>query len=255
VDRREFLNISMASAAGMMTGSLQLSAERRPDKPGRVRAIAFDGFVIFDVRAVATRAEEVLTGKSNEFVNLWRTRQFEYSWLRTAGQQYRDFWHVTEEALIYAANSMKLSLSPEQRDRLMGIYRELPVWPDVPDALALFRESGIKLAFLSNFTAAMLDANLARAKLNGFFQDHLTTDRVRLYKPSPHAYQMGVDAFKLKREEIAFAAFGGWDAAGAKWFGYPTVWVNRTNGPVEELSGRPDVITTDISGLVTFVGS
>ena len=101
----------------------------------------------------------------------------------------------------------------------------------------------------------MLDANLARAKLNGFFQDHLTTDRVRLYKPSPHAYQMGVDAFKLKREEIAFAAFGGWDAAGAKWFGYPTVWINRTNAPVEELGIRPDVITTEISGLVKFVGS
>jgi 2-haloacid dehalogenase len=99
-----------------------------------------------------------------------------------------------------------------------------------------------------------LDANLAAAKLSGFFEAHLTTDRVRVYKPSPQAYQMGVDAFSLKREEIAFAAFGGWDSAGAKWFGYPTVWVNRANAPQEELGITPDVVTSDIRGLLSFVG-
>ena len=70
----------------------------------------------------------------------------------------------------------------------------------------------------------------------GFLEDHLTTDRVRVFKPDPHAYQMGLDAFGLKKEEIAFAAFAGWDVAGAKWFGYPTFWVNRANAPAEELN-------------------
>jgi 2-haloacid dehalogenase len=46
---------------------------------------------------------------------------------------------------------------------------------------------------------------------------------------------MAVDAPKLRREEILFAAFGGWDAAGAKAFGFPTFWVNRMGSPLEEL--------------------
>jgi 2-haloacid dehalogenase len=170
------------------------------------------------------------------------------------GNQYADFWQVTEDALHYAATSMKLSLTDDQRTKLMDIYRTLPVWPDVPDRLADVRRRGIRMAFLSDFTAAMLDANLELAKLREFFEPHLTTDRVRAYKPSPRAYQMGCDAFGLRREEIAFAAFGAWDAVGAKWFGYPTVWVNRANVPAEELGAHPDVVTPDLSGLIEFVG-
>lgn len=243
-----------AGAAGLLAGALPLASSNRSEGQRRIRAIAFDGFVIFDASAVAKRVQDVLPEKATEFVNLWRTRQFEYTWLRTVGQKYEDFWRVTLDALHFTAASLKVSLSPEQRDRLMNVYRELPVWPDVPDALAAFRRRGIRLAFLSNLSKAMLDANLANTKLAEFFDEHLTTDRVRFYKPSPKAYQMGLDAFGGRREEIAFAAFGGWDAAGAKWFGYPTVWVNRANTEVEELGVIPDAVSSDISALVKFVG-
>ena len=65
--------------------------------------------------------------------------------------------------------------------------------------------------------------------------------------------QMGLDAFKLEKEEIVFAAFAGWDASGAKWFGYPTFWVNRLNAPVEELGVAPDGVGSGLSDLVEFV--
>jgi hypothetical protein len=42
-------------------------------------------------------------------------------------------------------------------------------------------------------------------------------------KLDPRAYQMRIDAFRLPKQEILFAAFGGWDAAGAKSFGYETL--------------------------------
>ena len=133
-------------------------------------------------------------------------------------------------------------------------YRSLTPWPDVREGLAELRRRGIRLAFLSNLTAAMLDANLKQAGLSEFFEPHLTTDRVQAYKPSPRAYQMGLDAFGLQKSQIAFAAFGAWDAAGAKWFGYPTVWVNRGGVPPEELGAQPDRVAKDFSGLVEFVG-
>jgi 2-haloacid dehalogenase len=64
---------------------------------------------------------------------------------------------------------------------------------------------------------------------------------------------MGLDAFGLKRAGILFAAFAGWDAAGAKAFGYPTFWVNRQNQPAEELGVIPDVIGGSLSDLVKYL--
>jgi 2-haloacid dehalogenase len=64
---------------------------------------------------------------------------------------------------------------------------------------------------------------------------------------------MGIDAFKLKREEILFVAFAGWDAAGAKSFGYPTFWVNRLGLPAEKLGVTADAVGPNLTDLVTFV--
>ncbi|MCW2205488.1 FMN phosphatase YigB (HAD superfamily) [Bradyrhizobium elkanii] len=64
---------------------------------------------------------------------------------------------------------------------------------------------------------------------------------------------MGVDAFGLRKEEIVFAAFAGWDVAGAKWFGYPTFWVNRSHAIVEELGVVPDGTGSGLNDLVAFV--
>ncbi len=252
MNRRRFLTLTAGATSATLLPSLPGQAEHSP-AARKPRAIAFDGFVIFNPFSIVKRVEEVWPGKGADVATAWRVRQFEYSWIRTAARQYADFWQVTQEALAYTTRSMKLAMTSEQRDRLLESYRELPVWPDVPAALSEFRKLGITLVFLSNLTAAMLDANLASAKLRDYFGDHLTTDLVRAYKPSPLAYQMGVDRLDLKKDEIVFAAFGAWDAAGAKWFGYPTVWVNRAGVPMEELDSQPDVVTSDISGLVSFV--
>jgi 2-haloacid dehalogenase len=219
----------------------------------KIRAIAFDGLAVFDVRPIAALAERVFPGRGDEMSALWRSRQFEYTWLRTAGRQYADFWQVTEEALIFSCRSLKLELTKADRDRLMQSYLEIKAWPDALAALKGLKASGLRMAFLSNFTAAMLDQAVKNSGLEGTFDDHLSTDRVRAYKPDPQAYKMAVSAFGLKKEEIAFAAFAGWDAVGAKWFGYPTFWVNRTHAAAEELGAVPDGVGENLNDLAVFV--
>jgi 2-haloacid dehalogenase len=99
----------------------------------------------------------------------------------------------------------------------------------------------------------MLDACIASSGLDGIFDERLSTDAARTYKPDPRAYQLGIDALGLPREQILFAAFAGWDAAGAKAFGYPTYWVNRQNLPAEELGLQPDGAGPGLAGLVDFL--
>jgi 2-haloacid dehalogenase len=249
LNRRHF---TVLAAAGAAATTARAALERAAARP-KFKAIAFDGFPIIDARPVFAKVEEVFPGKGVELGNAWRTRQFEYTWLRSLGGRYADFWRVTEDALTFAAKSVKVDPSDEQRDRLMQTYLELKAWPDVMPALTRLRDAGIRMAFLANLTPTMLDAVVKNSGLEGFFEDHLSTDKVRVFKPDPLAYRMGVDAFGLKKEEIVFAAFAGWDAVGAKWFGYPTFWVNRANAAIEELEITPDGSGSTLADLVTFV--
>ena len=251
VNRRELVTLAAGGMAA--ANALAPAGPARATSGTTIKAIAFDGFPIIDARPVAAKTEEIFPGRGLELGNAWRTRQFEYTWLRTLGGNYADFWQVTEQSLVFAARLLKIELTADQRDQLMQTYLKLKAWPDVLPALKVLRDAGIRMAFLSNLTDAMLDAAVKNSGLEGFLEGHLSTDKVRAFKPDPRAYQMGVDAFNLKKEEIAFATFAGWDAAGARWFGYPTFWVNRLNTLVEELGVIPDGVGSGLGDLVKFV--
>lgn len=250
--RRRFLRLA---AAGASSGVVTARPAARAAAVPKIKAVAFDAFTTFDPRPLAALAEELFPGRGTELSSAWRTRQFEYAWLRTLIGDYVDFWRVTEDALVIAAKLQKLDLTAERRDRLMQAFLELKAWPDAAPALASLKASGIRMVFLSNFTSAMLDSAVENAGLQGMFDPHLTTDFVGAYKPDPRAYRMAIDAFGVRREEIAFAAFGGWDAAGAKRFGYPTFWVNRLGLPVEQLGVVPDGIGATLTDLARFVNA
>ena len=241
--------VGAGAAAAALSGEPVLAAVSRT----KIRAIAFDGLAVFDVRPVATLAERIFPGRGEEVSALWRTRQFEYTWLRTVGRRYADFWQVTEDALVFSCKSLKLELTRADSNRLMQSYLELKAWPDAPAALKELKASGLQMAFLSNFTAAMLDQAVKNSGLEGIFADHLSTDRVGAFKPDPQTYRMAMNAFGLKKEEIAFSAFAGWDAMGATWFGYPTFWVNRSHAPAEELGTVLEGVGKDLNDLAIFV--
>ena len=232
-----------------------LAAARRASGSGArpIQAVAFDAFPVFDTRPVWELARRLFPANGAELADLWRTRQFEYTWLRTLSRRYTDFWHVTEDALVFAAAALNLELTPQNRAHLMDAWLRLKCWPDAPAALRALKDRGLRLAFLSNMTAGMLEAGIRNSGLENLFDHVLSTDRVQVYKPDPCAYQMAVDAFRLPLHTIAFAAFAGWDAAGAKAFGYRTFWVNRLLQPVEELGLAPDARGSRLNDLVSYV--
>ena len=217
------------------------------------KAIAFDAFTILDPRPIAAMAEQFFPGRGAVLMDLWRARQFEYTWLRTLTRTYADFSQVTEEALIYAAKALSLDLGGNRRQRLLEGFWEFRAWPDAAAALRQLKMSGIRLALLSNLTERMLRAAGRSSGLADVFEAYLSTDSVRAFKPHPSAYEMGEHELGLDRREIVFAAFAGWDVAGAKAFGYRTFWVNRMNLPQEELGFSPDATGKDLNDLGRFV--
>lgn len=219
----------------------------------QVKAVAFDYFVIFNPNSVIDEVEKVFPGKGSEFTKQWRSKQFEYGFLRSITSRHSDFFDVTGDALDYTAALMKLPLTPETRRRLLNAYLKLKPWPDAIAALKKLRKSGLKIITIANFSEKMLRANAENSGIEDLFDILLSTEENRTYKPDPEAYKLGMSKLKLKKEEIIFAAFGGWDAYGAKSFGYKTYWVNRFDLPQEYLGIQPDQSSNNMDGLINFI--
>jgi 2-haloacid dehalogenase len=225
---------------------------QEPPRP-RFKAVAFDYFVIFDPGSVVPVVEEAFPGRGAEFTRAWRAKQFEYGFLRSITNRHADFFKVTEDALVYTARAMKLELTPGTRKRLLEAYLTLKPWPDAVDALRKLNAAGVRVITIANFSPRMLRANAENARLTDLFDELLSTEANGTYKPDPRAYALGLERLKLKKEEVVFAAFGGWDAYGAKCFGYTTYWVNRFNLPAEELGVEADGTSNNLEGLLRLV--
>jgi 2-haloacid dehalogenase len=235
--------------------SLTARAIDRADSPwGRIKAVAFDAFPIFDPRAVFQACEKAAPGHGTQLADAWRTRLFEDQWLRALSGEYEDFWTCARGALEFAAGSLEIELSTSARDALMQGWLELRAWPDVAASLAELKRSGKRLALLSNATPAILGAGLKNSGLEAAFDVVISTGRARTFKPDPNAYRLGTDVLELGKGEILFVAFAGWDVAGAKWFGYPTFWNNRQNAAAEGLGVEVDGAGATLTDLVQFLG-
>jgi 2-haloacid dehalogenase len=218
----------------------------------RPAALVFDAYgTLFDVHSVVALCEELWPGKGAQLSQLWRTRQLEYTWLRSLMDRYADFAHVTEGALQYACAALGLPYDDAKRARLMRAYLHLAPFPDVKDALARLR--GIELAILSNGAPPMLQDLVANTGVAALIPHVLSVDEVRIYKPAPKVYQLAVERLGVPAKAIGFVSSNGWDAAGAKAFGFRTFWVNRAGAPTDPLGVAPDHVLgslADLPGLV-----
>jgi 2-haloacid dehalogenase len=217
------------------------------------KAVEFDYFVIFDPNSIVPAVESAFPGKGVEFTKAWRSKQFEYSFLRSITSDHEDFFKVTADALDYTAEQMHLALTPETRARLLNAYLTLKPWPDAVRALKKLKAVGVRIITIASFSPTMLRANADSAGITNLFDELLSTQVNGTFKPDPRAYELGMKTLHLHKDEIVFAAFGGWDAYGAKRFGYATVWVNRFNLPMEKLGTTPDRASTNMDAVVEFV--
>jgi 2-haloacid dehalogenase len=222
-------------------------------RSARVRGICFDLFTLFDPRGVVQVAKEVVGDRAAELCEAWRSRQFEYGFLRAAAGRYVNFRQVTADALTFATRARGLELTSAQRERLIDAYSTLELWPDTRERLTAFKQRGLSLAPLANYSPDMLARLISNAGLRDYFDTLISTDAARTFKPDPRAYALGPARLGLAPEEIVFSAFGGWDAAGARWFGFPSFWVNRLGVAPEALEPGPHDTGPDLASLDRFV--
>jgi len=213
----------------------------------------FDAYgTLLDVDAAAREAAaepgmEALKENWLPIAKGWRERQLRYSWLCSMMGKYDDFWELTIRALDTTLEEHALASNDKVRARLLSLYSKLSAYQEVPEVLANLKAAGHRLAVLSNAYPSMLVKALDAAGISEWFDELLSVDVLKCYKPTPAVYQLIPERFDCKPSDVTFFSSNNWDVSGAGAFGFKTIWVNRTGVPWDNLPGKPDIIVNSIS--------
>ena len=217
-----------------------------------VKAIIFDAYgTLFDVNSAAEKCKDKIGDKWEVFANYWRTTQLEYTWLRSLMNKHKDFWQVTEDSLD---KSMKaFNIDPSMKNELLDLYKVLSPFKEVPEVLRTLKEKKFKLAILSNGTPSLLNELVKNNNLNNIFDDLFSIEQVGIYKPDSKVYDMPVQKYRIKKNEIAFLSANTWDVSGGGNFGYNAIWVNRNKNIFDNLDYKPNSEIKDLSELISLI--
>ncbi len=219
-----------------------------------IEACVFDAYgTLFDVHSAVGRHTDRLGDKASAVSETWRTKQLQYTWLRSLMGRHADFWQVTGQALDYAFEMHGIEDDALEKD-LMAAYLSLDGYPEVPEVLANLNGAGFTCAILSNGTPDMLEAAVKSAGIEVYMDRLLSVETVGVYKPDPRVYRLGPDALGVSADRIVFMSSNAWDASGAAAFGFHVAWVNRFGQAPERLPGDIDAEITTLSDLPALLG-
>lgn len=217
----------------------------------RLEALAFDVYgTLVDPSRVWKQLERYIPKKHTLHISeVWRQKQLEYTFRLTAMGTYEDFEHVTRKALDYALVATGQELDPEQKDMLMAQYNDLELFEDVEPGLQRLREAGNQIIVFSNGAPHMLRVLMEQKGFNSYFQEFVSVDEVKAYKPSPKVYQHVADRLGRSIEEVRLISSNPFDIAGAENVGMRATWVDRSGGLFDMLSSRPEMVVGTLTEL------
>lgn len=206
-----------------------------------IKLCVFDAYgTLFDINSVTKQYCNELGDISEPFSNLWRSKQLEYSWLRSLMNRYEDFWCVTEESLDYALDYFNIK-NESLKINLLKAYEDINCYEEVPTTLSKLKEIGISTAILSNASHSMLHVAIKNSKIDSYIDSCFSAHHLKIYKPHPTVYNLVLEKYDLNKNEILFVSSNSWDVAGAKSFGFNVSWINRFNSKKEVLPFESDI--------------
>ena len=219
-----------------------------------IKACVFDAYgTLFDVHSAVGKYSGRLGDVADQVSSVWRTKQLEYTWLRSLMKKHTDFWQVTRDALDYALDVFDIR-DKQLRNDLVNAYLELACYPEVPDTLLKLKDGGRQIAILSNGSPAMLEAVVKSSGLEDLIRVILSVEMVGIFKPAPDVYQLAVDRLGVTAAEIIFMSSNAWDAVGATAFGFRVAWINRFAQRPERLPFQPDIEIKTLDELPPLLG-
>ena len=218
----------------------------------KISAICFDAFgTLIDISSIDAFLEERFPGNGSAISLAWRTKQIDYSRLRSLGSRYKPFGEITEDALRASLASLNLDVDRGSIGEIMDQYMKCRVYPDT---LEVLENLPTPWAIVTNGDRDFISPILQGAGIGVSNEALITSDQVRDFKVSPRLYQLAyVWAQNYQAEtksKVLFVSANQWDAIGATWFGFTTCWINRNSHTPEELDVAPTYEVTHLAQVM-----
>ena len=216
------------------------------------RVIVFDVIeTLLDLQALAPQFERVFgdAGALRE----WFGQMLQSAFAITVAQSYTDFGAVARAALRMTAERRGVKLNDEGTALLLGGIRSLPPHPDSVAGLKLLRDAGFRLAALTNSAPSVLEAQVSAAGLAEYFEQLLSVDAVKQFKPAPAVYQSAAARLGVPVRELRLVAAHSWDVGGAMQAGCAAAFVARPGMVLDPLFDMPDIVGSDVEQVARAI--
>ena len=206
--------------------------------------LAFDVYgTLIDTHGVVAKLGEFVGDRATEFSSAWRDKQLEYSFRRGLMQNYENFAVCTRDALEYTCARFGADLTPTQKQALLDVYRELPAFDDVSDALSALAGRGCRLYAFSNGSEEAVETLLSAAGIRERFIGVVSCDDLRSFKPSPAVYAHFLRKAQATGSEAWLISGNPFDVIGAISAGMRGAWVRRSADVVFDPWGIEPTVT------------
>ena len=188
-------------------------------------ALAFDIYgTLINPHGVVDELGRHVGDRAQEFSNIWRDKQLEYTWRRALMQRYENFPVCTRQALDYTDALLQTSLDKAAKTSLMQVYRVLPAYDDVPASLRSLKDAGFRLYGFSNGVADAITGLLEHAGIDQYFDGVVSVDALQTFKPDPGVYHHVIEVTDCEAENCWLVSSNGFDVIGAVSAGMKAAW-------------------------------
>jgi 2-haloacid dehalogenase len=221
------------------------------------RAIGFDIYgTLVDPLDMNEHLRPLAGDDADAMSATWRQKQLEYTFRRGLMKKYENFGVCTKQALDFAAESFGVSLSDDERTKLIEEYQNLHAFPDVAPGLEKMKANGHRLAAFSNGVEATARMLFTNAGILAHLDEIVSVDDVGTFKPDPAVYEYLAKRFERSIEETWLVSSNPFDVIGAKAVGMNAAWIKRSGNAVFDPWGfEPDIVASDLEELAGTLGS
>jgi 2-haloacid dehalogenase len=205
---------------------------------------------LVDPIGISDYLRPLLGVQADRFAELWRTKQLEYTFRRTAMGRYENFDICTKQALGWVAASLNIDLSDEAIARISERYRNLEAYPDAASGLARLKQQGYILYAFSNGVESSLKHLLEQARLYTYLGGIISVDEIQTFKPDPRVYHHLAQRLGTTPADTWLISSNPFDVIGAKTAGLRAAWIKRNASAVfDPWDIEPDLIASDLNDL------
>jgi len=211
--------------------------------------LAFDVYgTLIDTHDVIVALGKHVGDKAAVFSRTWRDKQLEYSFRRGLMQNYENFARCTSDALDYTCSYLKVPLSQQDKEELLGAYKVLPAFADVAEGLDRAKKAGFRLFAFSNGSAEAVETLLKHAGIRDNFIGVVSVDEMKSFKPNPAVYSHFLRRAGAVGANAWLISGNPFDVIGAISAGMRGAWVKRSPDAVFDPWGIEPTLT--VNGLL-----